>query len=109
MARIPTVFDYWGNAVQVGLVMAEAQAVIAMRVMGMMGVWSVPRSEDRRMVSEKVWAVTKAMTDASRASLSGGFVVQPDGVGSRLTAIIGMPGQSCAENTGEDIAASGNR
>ena len=71
MARIPTVFDYWGNAVQVGLVMAEAQAVIAMRVMGMMGVWSVPRSEDRRMVSEKVWAVTKAMTDASRASLSG--------------------------------------
>jgi hypothetical protein len=64
-------FEYWSNALQLGMVMAEAQAVIAMRVMGMSGIWSVTPYENHRMVSEKVYAMTKAATDASGASLRG--------------------------------------
>lgn len=62
---------YWGNAMEVGMVMAEAQAVIAMRMMGAVGIWSVPPSENRRMISEKVHAMTKGVTDASLAAMQG--------------------------------------
>ena len=65
-------FAWWANAMEVGYVMAEAQAVIAMRMMGMAGVWSVTPAEDARMISEKVHALTKAGTDATRVALSGG-------------------------------------
>ena len=68
----PNPVALWGNAMQVSYIMAESQAVIAMRLMGMSGIWSVPHSEDARMVSEKVWAMTKAMTDASRVAMTGG-------------------------------------
>jgi hypothetical protein len=71
MARIVTPMDYWANALQVACVMAEAQSVIAMRVMGAIGVWSVPRSENKRMLNEKVSAFVKGSTDASLAALSG--------------------------------------
>ena len=67
-----TPFDYWANALQVGYVMAEAQAVIGMRLLGMAGVWSVTPAEDARMVAEKVYAMTKAVTDASRVAMLGG-------------------------------------
>lgn len=63
--------DYWGNAMQVGFVMAEAQAVIAMRLMGLAGFWSVTPSENRRMVSEKVQAMVKGSMDAGVAELQG--------------------------------------
>ena len=64
-------FAVWNNMFELGMVMAEAQAVIAMRVLGMVGAWPVPKSENRRMVSEKVHAVTKGITDASYAALRG--------------------------------------
>ena len=63
---------YWANAMELGYVMAEAQAVIAMRLLGMAGVWSVTTTEDRRMVSEKVHALTKAGTEAGKVALRGG-------------------------------------
>ena len=65
-------FGYWANALELSYVMAEAQVVIAMRLLGMAGVWSVTPSEDARMVSEKVHALTKAATDAGRVALQGG-------------------------------------
>ena len=68
----PTPFTYWANAVEMTYLMAEAQAVITMRLMGMAGLWSVTGFEDRRMVSEKVYALTKAGTEAGKAALSGG-------------------------------------
>ena len=68
----PNPVSYWANAWQVGYVMLEAQAVIGMRMLGMAGVWSVTRSEDTRMISEKVYAMTKAATDASKVTLQGG-------------------------------------
>jgi hypothetical protein len=71
MARIVTPMDYWVNALQVAFVVAEAQGVIAMRMMGAMGLWSVPKTENSRMLNEKVFAFVKGGTDASLAVLAG--------------------------------------
>ena len=57
---------------QIGLVMAEAQSVIAMRMLGTFGLWSVPGTENERMVTEKVYALTKGWTDASFIAIGGG-------------------------------------
>jgi len=71
-----TPVHYWANAMQFGYLMAEAQAVIAMRLLGMAGVWSVTPAEDARMISEKVYAMTKATTDSAKVAMSGGTVDQ---------------------------------
>ena len=73
MAR-NTPIHYWANAMQFSYLMAEAQAVITMRMMGMAGVWSVTSTEDSRMISEKVYAMTKATTDATKVAMTGGTV-----------------------------------
>ena len=61
----------WANAVQLSFMMVEAQSVIAMRTMGMAGLWPVTRAESNRMVTEKLEALARAGTAASRAALSG--------------------------------------
>ncbi|UWR21364.1 antifreeze protein [Sulfitobacter sp. S190] len=62
----------WANAFQIGMVAAEAQAVIGMRMLGMAGIWSVTRNENNRMLSEKAYALTKSGTDAARVMARGG-------------------------------------
>ena len=71
MVKGVTGTDYWANAMQIGFVMAEAHGVIAMRVMGALGLWSVPRTENSRMLNEKVFAFVKGSADASLAAFSG--------------------------------------
>ncbi len=71
MPRIVTPMDYWVTGMQIGWVMAEAQSVIAMRMMGAMGLWSVPKTENSRMLNEKVFAFVKGTTDASLAAMAG--------------------------------------
>ena len=71
MPRIFTPMDYWTNAIQCGCVMVEAQTAIAMRLMGVMGLWSVPETENRQMLNEKLFAFAKGTTDASLAAMSG--------------------------------------
>ncbi len=71
-SRSASPFAYWSNALELGALMAEAQAVIAMRLMGMAGFWSVTPAEDARMVSEKVEALSRAGSEAARVALSGG-------------------------------------
>ena len=53
------------------VMLAEAQAVMAMRLWGMMGLWPVAPGEDRRMVSEKLQAIQAAQLAAIRAMLRG--------------------------------------
>ena len=62
---------FWANAMQAGLIMAEAQTVIAMRFLGMTGIWSVTPTERQRMVSEKVHAAAKSATEVGHAMLRG--------------------------------------
>lgn len=74
--RRNTPLHYWANALQFGYLMAESHAVITMRMMGMAGVWSVTPAEDGRMISEKVYAMTKAATDATKVAITGGTADQ---------------------------------
>ncbi len=51
--------------------LAEAQSVIAMRVMGWSGLWSVTSTENDRMLSEKTEAMTRSIQNATLAAMTG--------------------------------------
>ncbi|MCL4065285.1 hypothetical protein M3484_01680 [Pseudomonas sp. GX19020] len=53
------------------VMMAEAQAVIAMRMAGMMGMWPVSPGENARMVSEKLAALQEAQIAVMKAAMKG--------------------------------------
>ncbi len=72
MVRRPAPADAWSNAVQAMMILAEAQAVIVMRLWGMAGIWAVTPSENSRMLSEKAGAWTRAALDAHVMVLRGG-------------------------------------
>ncbi|SFQ94581.1 hypothetical protein [Poseidonocella sedimentorum] len=62
----------WASAAQqYWLMLAEAQMVMGMRMAGMAMMWSIPRSEYRRMVVEKQEGYSAAAHAATRAILSG--------------------------------------
>jgi len=63
--------DSWKNALQLGMMAAEANVVIAMRMWGMAGIWSVTKAENDRMMSEKTQAVTQSIVAANRAVMTG--------------------------------------
>ena len=51
--------------------LAEAQMVIGMRMMGVAGLWSVTPTETARMMSEKMPAFSEANLAAFSAAISG--------------------------------------
>lgn len=63
--------DYWRVALQATQILAESQAVIALRLSGMAGFWPIGEAETGRMVSEKVTAGAQAGQAALRAGLAG--------------------------------------
>lgn len=81
MAKFTTPMDYWMSGFQATLMLAEANAVIAMRMLGMAGIWSVPPSENTRMVTEKMAALSTAMARGTQAAMTGG---SPDQVASAV-------------------------
>ena len=70
MKRWPTPYDWVAPALEGWAVLAEAQAVVAMRLMGMAGAWPVSASENRRMMMEKGPAMLAAGLAAQRAVLA---------------------------------------
>lgn len=54
-----------------GMMLMEAQMVIGMRMMGMMGLWRILPAETARMGLEKVAAVGEAAAAVSKAALTG--------------------------------------
>jgi hypothetical protein len=54
-----------------GFMLAEAQMVMAMRMLGMAGLWRVAPSENARMVGEKLVAAQQSARAATRAALQG--------------------------------------
>lgn len=69
-------FSYWHVAVTGSHILAESQAVIAMRTMGMAGMWNVTPAENARMVSEKTDAMREAGMAAAGAMMRGHSPVQ---------------------------------
>lgn len=69
----PTTFFY--DTMKLGWAMArlgaEAQVVLALRLSGMAGLWSLPRGETERMVTEKTSAFTDAWMRGATALAHG--------------------------------------
>jgi hypothetical protein len=72
MTKLPNFANYFQNAIELGMILFEAQTVIHMRLMGMAGMWSVGPQENTRMVTEKVEAMVKSATDAGHVTMRGG-------------------------------------
>jgi len=66
-----TVADLWAAPVQISAMMAEAQMVVAMRILGMAGFWAVTPNETHRMFAEKQSAFATSMKAATRALAAG--------------------------------------
>ncbi|MBY5931771.1 antifreeze protein [Tateyamaria omphalii] len=60
------------NAYSLTYLALETQAVMTMRILGMAGLWPVTRSENKRMLDEKLSAMTEAQWAMWRASLGLG-------------------------------------
>jgi hypothetical protein len=58
-------------SIRTTMMLAEAQMVIGMRMLGMLGLWRVRPSETTRMSSEKIAAMGEAALASSRAMLAG--------------------------------------
>lgn len=64
-------FDYWKLGFSSLQMFAEAQTVIALRLMGMQGFWPVATSETARMVEEKLPAFIRSGSAATEAAIRG--------------------------------------
>lgn len=64
-------FDYWRAALAGSHMLLEAQAVIAMRTMGMAGLWNVTPGENARMVAEKAHALRESGLATAQAVMRG--------------------------------------
>lgn len=63
--------DMMSVGVQTAQLVAEAQMVMTLRILGMAGFWSVPPTESFRMVLEKPDAFVRSAYAASNAMLEG--------------------------------------
>ena len=68
---IATPFQLWTLGLNTGVMMAEAQTVVVLRLWGMAGLWPVSPSETSRMVAEKWPAFLSAYGAAGAAAMKG--------------------------------------
>jgi hypothetical protein len=66
-----TPFAIWKAGFDAWRMLAEAQAVIALRVMGMAGIWTLAEGETLRMITEKQQAFAQSALDGAAAAMRG--------------------------------------
>jgi hypothetical protein len=71
MKHFPSPTEAMRLAMQSSMMLAEANMVIAMRMMGMGGMWRVSPGENDRMVQEKTDAAVASGAAMTRAMLAG--------------------------------------
>ncbi len=64
-------FNAMRPAMEASRMMIEAQQVIALRMAGMAGIWSMGPAENQRMVDEKVEAMTESVRAVFVAGMAG--------------------------------------
>ena len=69
--RIATPAEMIGASTALTMLVWETNAVIAMRTLGMMGLWSVGKSENTRMFTEKPTAFAKSAAAGMSAAAQG--------------------------------------
>ena len=67
--RIGEVAETWAAVAQLA---EDTQWVLAMRLLGLSGVWSLPYGESQAMIDEKFPAFTEAALSGTFAMMSGG-------------------------------------
>lgn len=70
MSKTPTL-AFWQSGVAMATMLGEAQIVIALRMAGVAGLWTLAPGETARMVSEKQQAFAEAARDMTAAALQG--------------------------------------
>jgi hypothetical protein len=63
--------NLWSLSLRTGLMLGQANMVVAMRMMGMAGAWNVTPAENQRMVDEKTDAAIAAGQAMMRAVMAG--------------------------------------
>jgi hypothetical protein len=58
-------------SIKTGMMLGQANMVIAMRMMGMAGAWNVTPAENKRMVDEKTAAAVESGAAMTRAVMAG--------------------------------------
>ena len=71
MARVVTPIDLMNTSLQFVTLMAETQVVMAYRMMGMAGIWSVTPHEKKRTVEAKGPAFMEAMLAGTMTAARG--------------------------------------
>jgi hypothetical protein len=71
MSRKASPFDSLRTASTFWTLAAEAQTVITLRTLGMMGLWNTGKGENERMVSEKTEAFTQSAMASAQAMVRG--------------------------------------
>ncbi len=66
-----TPFSLWKSGFDAFQMLAEAQTVIALRMSGMAGLWTLAPGETTRMVSEKQQAFSESMLAVTAAAMGG--------------------------------------
>lgn len=61
----------WKSGFDAWRMMAEAQAVIALRMMGMAGLWTLAEGETTRMITEKQQALARSAVAYTTAAMRG--------------------------------------
>lgn len=84
-------FDFWRLNRDIVEMNMEASAIVAMRMLGMMGLWGVKKSEVYDMIVEKPPAFTEAWIGGMAAALRG---AAPDRVLAASLAPIGRQTRS---------------
>ncbi len=64
-------FQPWRSAFDLWAMMAQAQTVVGLRMLGMMGVLTASKRENHTMVAEKAPAFAKAALAAGAAAMAG--------------------------------------
>ncbi|MCR8827058.1 hypothetical protein [Pseudosulfitobacter koreensis] len=70
-ARYATPVELYVSWMNASMLMVETASVMTMRMMGMAGTWSVTKSENDRMMSEKPTAFLDSAVAGSMAVMSG--------------------------------------
>jgi hypothetical protein len=71
MKNTPNMFDVMSTSARIWHLGFESHNVIALRVMGMAGVWDTPFDENWRMVTEKPHEFIKSGRDGMLAVIAG--------------------------------------
>lgn len=79
--KVATPAELIGASTALTMLVWETNAVMSMRVLGMMGLWSVTPSENARMFSEKPPAFAKSAMAGMSAAASG---KRPDEVATAM-------------------------